>query len=548
MNKRAVYIVGLDGVPPELLQEAISGGHVPTLESMQSQGASGTTKTVVPPLSMAAWSSFATGRDPGGHGIYNFMLKNSGSYGTQFADAQTLRNFSIPYWEYLDANGLSSGIMNLMPGYPPSESQGFHIGDIVTSPPKKNYMHPPGLAEEIDENIGEYLLYPYSSYTPDQSEEALEQYLEDLFRMEENRAEVGQYLIENYDCDVYTFVFSGSDSIQHCLAHIRDEDHPRHAPEHVDNYKDKPLELLNLYDEFLRWLRAYKGSEDVIIVLSDHGHSPVYRQINLNSWFYNNGYLELKHNLLTRLKLFGYNYIFDSFERVLHKLGLFSKIKGAVAQSGSSDNDERSLKDLLTISQLDYDWEQTDAFTVASGGQIYLNTSDKHPIGHITQENYDQIRESLKQDLLEIEDPETGEKVIESVYYGEDIYSDKFEETRPDLAVLPTSKFQIQYPQTMKTTDVFDTPPKPGSHTSEEDRDGIFVAVGGGAAGDQHEVDIIDYAPTLLGLLNVPVPTEMAGEVRTDVFDVEYTEQDYDGRVVSKRAVREVAKELVSES
>ncbi|MDS0221684.1 alkaline phosphatase family protein [Haloarcula sp. S1AR25-5A] len=541
MSQRTVYLIGLDGIPPRLLDEAIEKGHTPTLEELGKTGVKGTTKTVIPPLSMAAWSSFATGRDLGGHGIFNFMLKQKGSYNTQFANGSLLHEYSIPYWDYLDANGLKTGVMNLMPGYPPSESAGFHIGDLVTSPPDGNYMYPPDLNSEIEENVNEYLLYPYSSYTPDKSERALEQYIEDLFDMEKNRSSIGKYLIQNKDCDVFNFVFSGSDSIQHCLAHIQDSDHPRHEPELMNAYAEKPLELLEIYDEFLNWLQGYADPEDVIIVLSDHGHSSVYSQLNLNSWLYNEGYLNLESNSLTQLKAFGYNHLFDVFESVLHKLGLFSKVKSTVAQSGSSDPEEtgnRNLKDLLTISSMDYDWDETAAFTIASGGQIYLNTSEEHPAGWITKENYDEIRESLKDDLLDLEHPETGEKVIDSVYYGEEIYSDTHAETRPDLAVLPKDNYQIQYPQTMKTQEVFSTPPKPGSHTSETDRTGIFLATGGGAGGSSVEVDITDYAPTLMALLGLPVPDSMTGQVRTDVFDIDPTRKNYDGRVVAKRAVR----------
>lgn len=544
MSQTNVYVIGLDGVPPRLLQEAISKGYAPEMKELRDEGAKGITKTVVPPLSMAAWSSFATGRDPGEHGIFNFMVKEEASYNTKFADGTLLHENSIPYWDYLDLKDHKTGVMNLMPGYPPSQSSGFHIGDLVTSPPKSQFIYPPELYEEIEKNVGEYLLYPYSPYTPGQSENTLNQYIDDLFSMEKNRIEVGKYLIQTKDCDVFNYVFSGSDSIQHCLAHIRDPNHPKHESKYVDDYSEKPLELLKCYDSFIGWLRDYSNSDDVVIILSDHGHSSVYDQINMNSWLYKNDYLELNSNLWTRFKTYGYNNLFDTFKSILRKSGLFSKFKDTIAQSESSDENSKSIKDLLTISKMDYDWDNTSAYTVASGGQIYLNTAKEHPEGWIIEENYEEIRESLKKDLLEIEHPNTGEKVIDTVYYGEEIYGEKYESTRPDLAVLPNDNYQIQYPQTMKTNEIFSTPPKPGSHTSENDRAGIFIASGGGAQGSDIVVNIEDYAPTIFSLLGLPVPDSMTGKARDDIFDINISNEDYDGRVLAMKSIKRVAGDI----
>jgi predicted AlkP superfamily phosphohydrolase/phosphomutase len=544
MSERTVYVIGLDGIPPDLFDKAAEENHIPNLERIQSNGVSGTTKTVAPPLSMAAWSSFATGRDPGEHGIYNFMLREQKTYRTKFADADELCRNSIPLWDYLDARGVKTGTMNLMPGYPPSQTKGFHIGDLVTSPTSGGYMYPSKLDSEIESAVGKYELMPYNSYTPSKSVEDLDQYLEDLFEMAEKRVKTGKHLIENTDCRVYSYVFSASDSIQHCLAHIMDRNHPQHEKDLVDEYSSKPLELLEIYDRFMGWLDENINKEDTIIVLSDHGHSSVYKQINLNSWLYNNGYITLSSSPWTKLKIFGYNNLFEYAEKSLRNFNLFDVLEKTLAQS-VSDSSGKSLKDILTISRLDYDWDQTTAYTIASGGQIYINTYEDHPVGSISNERYIDFRESLRQELLNITDPDTGEQVIESVYNGEEIYGNKFRSTRPDLVALPADKYQIQYPQTMKTKKVFSTPPKPGSHTSEADRTGIFLASGGGVrSGNNLKMSITDYAPTIMALLSQPVPKNMTGDIRTDVFNISPNIEEYDGQVYSMRALRNVIEDL----
>ncbi|MFC4451642.1 alkaline phosphatase family protein [Halorussus aquaticus] len=543
MSDGSVYVFGLDGVPPELVDRGIDAGRLPNFGRMRAEGTDGTTRSTVPPLSMIAWSSFATGRNPGNHGVYNFMLKEEGGYATDFVNAETLREQSVPVWEYLDAEGHRSGVMNVMPGYPPSRTSGFHISDNITTPSSGSYAFPDELQADIEERVGEYDVDPYEGYDDGTDEANLQGLLDNFFEIEKNRVEVAKLLVEEYPCDFHSLVFSGPDNVLHVLGHVLDETHPKHDPEVARKYDDKPLELLELYDEFLGWVMERMDDEDTLMVLSDHGHGPVYKTINLNSWLHQAGYLELESRPWTRLKQFGYNHVYDAVETVMSELNLFSKLKMGVART-NGDGSGPDLAELLTISRKDIDWSRTAAFTVASGGQIYLNTDD-HDEGAIPDHKYDEVRERLRERLLAVEHPERGERVIDSVLYGEDVYGDEYADTRPDLVCMPAPGYQIQYPQTMKTKRVFADPPKTGSHTSMNEMHGIFYAWGGPVKQETSvTVDLTDFAPTACSLLDVPVPAEMDGEVRDDVVDVAPERARYDGKVEAKRAVREVTEEL----
>ncbi|WP_135854179.1 alkaline phosphatase family protein [Halorussus salinus] len=543
MSDGSVYVFGLDGVPPELVDRGIDAGRLPNFERMRGEGTDGTTRSTVPPLSMIAWSSFATGRNPGNHGVYNFMLKEEGGYGTNFVNADTLREQSVPVWEYLDAEGRRSGVMNVMPGYPPSRTSGFHISDNITTPSSGSYAFPDQLEADIESRVGEYDVDPYESYDDGTDEENLGGLLDAFFEIERKRIEVAKMLVDEYGCDFYSLVFSGPDNVLHVLGHVLDETHPKHDPDVAARYDDKPLQLLELYDDFLGWVMERMDDEDTMMVLSDHGHGPIYQTINLNSWLHQAGYLELEDRPWTRLKQFGYNHVYDAVETAMSELNLFSKLKMGVART-SGDGSGPDLAELLTISRKDIDWSRTAAFTVASGGQIYLNTDD-HDEGAISPEMYDDVRESLREELLAIEHPERGERVIDSVLYGEDVYGDEYDETRPDLVCMPAPGYQIQYPQTMKTKRVFADPPKTGSHTSQHEMHGIFYAWGGPVESETGvTVDLTDFAPTACSLLDVPVPEEMDGEVRDDVVDVRGERERFDGKVEAKRAVREVVGDI----
>ena len=77
---RRVVIVGLDGLDPGLSSEYISQGCMPNLEKLQKQGSFRRLQTTKPSISPVAWSSFATGTNPGKHRIFDFITRDARSY------------------------------------------------------------------------------------------------------------------------------------------------------------------------------------------------------------------------------------------------------------------------------------------------------------------------------------------------------------------------------------------------------------------------------------------------------------------------------------
>ena len=73
MVKNKLLVIGLDGVPYDLIMPWIESGELPTLKKIKKKGVHGILKSVVPPLSGAAWVSMASGKNPGEHGILSFL-------------------------------------------------------------------------------------------------------------------------------------------------------------------------------------------------------------------------------------------------------------------------------------------------------------------------------------------------------------------------------------------------------------------------------------------------------------------------------------------
>jgi predicted AlkP superfamily phosphohydrolase/phosphomutase len=532
---RRVFAVGLDGVPPRLARQGIEEGRLPTLERMREEGVSGTTRSTTPPLSMMAWSTFATGRSPGNHGIYNFILEEE-DHRTSFATAERLRRDSVPFWEYLDALGYSTGVVNVMPGYPPARTDGYHVSDHITTPPDGQFAYPAAVQQEIEDSTEVFELGPITGYSAGDGEAALASYVQRFLRIERERAEVSKRLIEDRPTDVTAMVFSGPDVFLHEVGHLLDPDHPAHEPELAATYADAVFELLELYDDFLNWLLAHVHDEDVVMVLSDHGHGSVHTAVNLNSWLYQQGYLSLRPQPSTQAKVFLYNHLFDTAQRTLKRLNLYERVKLGVARSGGAESGP-DLAALLTLSTNDIDWDGTDAYTVAGDGQVFVD----HEPG---TERYDVVREGLAAALRDLHNPKRDEPIVDRVVPGEELYPGSCTDGRPDLVCVPEPGYRFTFPQTMQTNEFLVEPQKWWSHTSRAEMDGVFYMHGGPTGHrDDVEVGLADFAPTMLHLAGAPVPEAMDGTVRGDLLERETAEvrDDYDGKVAVARAARTVA-------
>jgi len=545
---RDIYVIGLDGVPPNLVDRGIGQGRLPTFERLRNQGIAGRTRSTIPPVSMLAWSTFSTGCNAGSHGMYNFMLKRPGKYDTNFANAKQFRQNAIPFWEYLDTVDIASGVMNVMPGYPPSDTAGYHISDSITTPNSGNFAYPASLRDEIEERVSEFKLSPAKGFDPDDDEEALGEYIERFMSVERDRVSISEFLMNRYDCSVTVHVFSAPDAFLHEMGYLLDPDHPKYRSEIADKGENAIWDLLEMYDEFLARLIDGLGDDDVLLVLSDHGHGSVHTAVNLNSWLYQEGYLALRSGLETKAKQFSYNYLYDPFETVLERLGIYHSVKQTVARTSDDGEDGGiNLADLLTLSKRNINWGKTVAFTVSGDGQIYLNTSDDHDQGIVTPSQYETTRDEIREALLKLEDPTRKEQVIQEVLNGEEVYPGERKQARPDLVCVPSPGYRVTFPQTMWTKSPFVAPQKYSGHTSERERHGIFYAYGGPTKAEgSPELPLMDFAPTILALLGIEKPGEMDGTARTDLFSgLEAPERIESGRVYVKRGVRSVGRKLL---
>ncbi|MBW8863281.1 MAG: alkaline phosphatase family protein, partial [Acidobacteria bacterium] len=69
-------VVGWDGADWEIVDDLLARGLLPNLESVISGGGRGALWSTIPSHSWSAWSSFLTGINPAGHGVWDFVERD----------------------------------------------------------------------------------------------------------------------------------------------------------------------------------------------------------------------------------------------------------------------------------------------------------------------------------------------------------------------------------------------------------------------------------------------------------------------------------------
>ncbi len=79
-SKKRVIILGIDAMDPNITEELMKEGRLPNFSYLMRTGSYAHLATTMPSESIVAWSSFSTGLNPGGHDIFDFIMRDPANY------------------------------------------------------------------------------------------------------------------------------------------------------------------------------------------------------------------------------------------------------------------------------------------------------------------------------------------------------------------------------------------------------------------------------------------------------------------------------------
>ncbi|MFX0206751.1 MAG: alkaline phosphatase family protein [Candidatus Hodarchaeota archaeon] len=512
MRKPKVMIISLDSATFDLIEPWVKEGKLPTFKKLMEEGTYGDLTSTLPPYTCPAWPSFMTGKNPGKCGVFDFIMYQRGIISivnSRLIDGKKIWNILSEYYRKV-------GVVNVPVTYPPEKVNGFMITGIL-SPDGATITYPPNLLHGLDSKLGEYRVAPRVAYRNGSEHD----YIEDVYELADIREKYGLYLMDRYDWDFFMLHFHVIDEIQHFFWKFIDPTHPEYTQSGAKDFGNVISEIYQKMDTAISRLSGKLDDDTTLIIISDHGHGPLHKVVNLNNFLMKNGFMFLKNDVLTRMK-YG---LFKAGVTPKNAFRLLSNIRlGNIMVKFSKQTINRALDKFLSFT--DVDWSRTKAYSIGYFGQVHINLKGREPHGIVEPgKEYEEVRNQIIKELYELEDPETNEKIVDEVIKKEDVYTGKYLIEAPDLLVKMMNMKYLSYHLLAEDTSIVTSAIQSevsGSHRLN----GIFIARGPSIKRGWkiNNAELIDVAPTILHLFGLPVPDDMDGKVLTDIFEPSFME------------------------
>ncbi len=462
-KKRRVAVIGLDGVPHSLVFGE-AARNLPNLRALTEHGIWGTLRSTDPPITVPAWASITTGKDPGELGIYGFRNRKNFDY-EEMAIANSL-DVRVPrVWDYVEETGKHSILLGVPQTYPPTPHNGITVCGFL-APDGSVLTYPAKIGKELARIAGGEYLPDVAGFRTNEKQRLLE----NIYTMVQRRFRIASDFLIHKPWDFFMMVEMAPDRIHHGFWKYFAPDHRQYE---AGNEYERIVSNFYVYlDSCLGSLLALLDDDTTVIVLSDHGARTSHGGICINEWLIEHGYLVLR----------------------------------------TEPNSEcRLTPDMI-------DWSRSRAWS--DGGyyaRIFINVQGREPRGIIPISDYESFRDKLIAHIATISD-ENGRPMENRIYKPEQIYK-SCRNVPPDLLVyfdgLSRRSIGSVGTGTLHRSEN-DTGPDDANH----DPEGIFIAVrmadlrkGTGISKNIRDTSYLDITPTILHEFGLSVPSEMTGRI-----------------------------------
>ncbi|NOX63089.1 MAG: hypothetical protein GXP42_14270 [Chloroflexi bacterium] len=487
-----LLIIGLDGADWRILEPWLNQGRLPHLAGLRDRGRWGDLRSTIRPESSVAWTTFATGVNPGKHGVFGFVAQRLDSYEPTLNTSTAIRQPT--FWARAGAAGKRVAILNAPMTYPPQPfPNGALIAGMLTPSLRSPFTHPPDLRQRLLEAVPDYVI------NIDRSGLGLKDFIQATTQAIRARGQAARWLLEQDDWDAFVVVFTATDRLQHYALHLLEPQHPRHDPNESAALLPLLLAAYQVLDEAIGRLLAAVGRDATVFALSDHGFGGCARAFWPNVWLEERGHL-VRH---------GSGALKSALGKRRPRPAWLKTLKERIPWLR-----ERRRSAHLAAYLAQVDWARTAAVFSPTGG-IRLNIRGREPSGILSPVQAESLAESLAQNLTELVDPITGVAPIVHVFPREALYHGPYLHLAPDLILEPRRDDPDPARNALYFADfqphIFaDSGEFSGNHTW----DGIFMAAGPGIEpGHLQNARLLDLAPTILHALGLAIPPDMDGRV-----------------------------------
>lgn len=273
-HRSRVVVFGIDGAPYTLLTRFCDEGVMPHLSRLRATGILRQMDVSLPEVSSVSWTSFATGVNPGKHGIYGFSDLVPRQKQLMFPNATHVKSPAV--WELLGQHGRTSMVVNLPQTYPARPLRGAMISGFV-APELTQAVYPRILLPRL-----KAMDYALDVDTHEAHSGDLPGFLASCRKTLQGHAKAFSLLWTHQTWDLFIATVTATDRLHHFLWDANEPSHPLHA-EFIQFYR--------AVDDILGELLARMTPADTLLIVSDHGFTAVEQELYVNRWLEAEGLL-----------------------------------------------------------------------------------------------------------------------------------------------------------------------------------------------------------------------------------------------------------------
>ncbi|MFN2427153.1 MAG: alkaline phosphatase family protein [Candidatus Binatia bacterium] len=329
---------------------------------------------------------------------------------------------------------------------------------------------PHGYSKELVKAVGDHKTVGWNHETWGLNEERIddEAFMQDVWDTFRETEAITMHELENRNAELFISVFVETDRTSHMMYRLFDPEHPRYDATLAAKFGDSIFKTYQRMDEIIGKVRAKLDTDDILLILSDHGFHSWRRGFNVNTWLIQEGFLTLK--------------------------------------SGAKFTTKKFLQDV--------DWSKTKAYALGVGS-LYVNLQGREGKGIVKPgAEYDALVRDITDRMTKLLDPATGKPAVNTVYAAKDIWNgDRMPDSQDmQIGMAPGYRVSSATPLGGAPEGLFENNEKKwsGDHATTDTAvtEGILLS---SAKISDEQAAIGDLAPTILTLLGVPVPPTYDG-------------------------------------
>ncbi len=515
-----ILLIGLDGATFNVIKPFIEEGLLPNIASLMRNGSHGILQSTVPPISPPGWATFMTGKNPGKHGVLQFLKINStiDRVKESVCEPKIVNYNSIKATTIFDIfreTDKKIVSINLPMTYPPPETNGCVISCWLTPPKARDFTFPKELVNELDGyRIDQYFGGDNYATVPEGTEQPTSDFiLKDLGDVLEKRTTTALRFMKTKEWDLFIICFTETDRMQHAFWRAINPSYPAYSSPEIQREREGFKDLYRKIDAAIGELARAAGDNTLKIIVSDHGFGPPpTKRIYFNHWLINNGYFKVSRKWYKSIA----KLVRDSrpFRYSLQLIPgtAFSGIRRVVRERFS-----------------EIDWNNITAWSINlhnNWGAIYINHKGRSENGLVSEgTEYELVRGKIIDGLKNLNTSNQQGLILE-IYTNEQLYAGPFATEFPDIIFKVNPDYEtgsILGLDTSMTELISTVPPYPDGKGNHQ-REGIYILSGDvfNANRESHSRSIDCILPTLLYLLGIPIPNDCDGNVLAECIRENY--------------------------